>query len=107
MARGGVRTNLCVRDRFAWSIHPRYNESLQFPRSISAIFYGWVRTCYLLEVNNTLLLKAKVMNAGQLGLGSSRPESSRPGSSRPGPILSLVGMCLLKGRIHKKLEEGC
>ena len=54
-------TNLCVRDRFAWSIHPRYNESLEFPRSISAIFYGWVRTCYLLEVNNTLLLKAKVM----------------------------------------------
>ena len=37
-------------------------------------------------------------NAGQLGLGSSRPELSwrpelsRPRSSRPGPILSL-GMC--------------
>ena len=63
MARGGVRTNLCVSDRFAWSIHPRDNESLQFPQSISAIFYGWVRTCYLLEVNNTLLLKAKVMRS--------------------------------------------
>ena len=48
---------------FAWSIHPRDNESLQFPRCISAIFYGWVRTCYLLEVNNTLLLKAKVMRS--------------------------------------------
>ena len=63
MTRGGVRTNLCVRDRFAWSIHPRDSESLQFPLSISAIFYGWVRTCSLLEVNNTLLLKAKVMRS--------------------------------------------
>ena len=26
-----------------------------------------------------------VMNAGQVGLESSRPESSRPGSTRPGP----------------------
>ena len=25
-------------------------------------------------------------NAGQVGLGSSRPESIRPGSTRPGPI---------------------
>ena len=58
MASGGVRTNICVLDRFAWFIHPRDNESLQFPRSISAIFNGWVRTCYLLEVSNTLLLKA-------------------------------------------------
>ena len=47
-------------------------------------------------------------NAGQVGLGSSRPESSRPGSSRPGPILSLVGMCLIKKEfIQQKLEEGC
>ena len=38
MASGGVRTNICVLDRFAWFIHPRDNESLQFPRSISAIF---------------------------------------------------------------------
>ena len=30
--------NICVLDRFAWFIHPRDNESLQFPRSISAIF---------------------------------------------------------------------
>ena len=36
------------------------------------------------------------MNVGQVGPGSSWPESSRPGSSRPGPILSLVGMCLIK-----------
>ena len=42
------------------------------------------------------------MNAGQLGLGSSRPESSRPGSSRPGPILSLVGMCLIKKSLFNK-----
>ena len=46
-------------------------------------------------------------NAGQLGLGSSRPELSRPRSSRPGPILSL-GMCLKKKEfIQQKLEEGC
>ena len=55
--------NMC---RFGWSIHPKDNESLQFPGSISAIFYGWVRTCYLLEVNNTLLLKAKVMRSQAL-----------------------------------------
>ena len=29
---------------------------------------------------------AKAENAGQLGLGSSRPESSRPGSTRPDNI---------------------
>ena len=43
-----------------------------------------------------------ILNAGQLGLGSSRPEQSRPGSSRPGPILSLVGMCLIKNSLFNK-----
>ena len=41
-------------------------------------------------------------NAGQLCLGSSRPESSRTRSSRPGPILSLVGMCLIKKSLFNK-----
>ena len=38
MASVGVRSNICVLDRFASFIHPKDNESLQFPRSISAIF---------------------------------------------------------------------
>ena len=36
-------------------------------------------------------------NAGQVGLGSSRPESSRPG-----PILSMAGMCLIKMSLFNK-----
>ena len=44
--------------------------------------------------------------SGQLSLGSSRQVSSRPGSSRPGPILSLVGMCLIKKEfIQQKLRK--
>ena len=42
------------------------------------------------------------VNAGQVGLGSSRPESSRPDSSRPGPILTMVGMCLIKRSFFNK-----
>ena len=45
-----------------------------------------------LKINN-YILETRISflpNAGQLGLGSSRPESSRLGSSRPGPILKKV-----------------
>ena len=73
---------ICVLDRFAWFIHPRDNESLQFPRSISAIFQRLgeqVRTCYLLEVSNTLLLKA---NEGK----SDEVSSSRSSSDRYHPM---------------------
>ena len=38
--------------------------------------------------------RVSVRNAGQVGLGSSRPESSRPGSTRPG-YLGLVLYSLL------------
>ena len=59
------------------------------------------------------------MNAGQLGLGLSRPESSRPGSTRPGHfglvlyslLLSihdastfLDGMCFIKN-VQQKIEK--
>ena len=54
------------------------------------------------------------MNAGQLGLGSSRPESGRPGSSRPGQIsawshIKPGGDVFNKKKefIQQKLEEGC
>ena len=56
------------------------------------------------------------MNAGQVGLGSSRSESSRPGSSQPGHISvwshieptfgMLVGMCLIiKGLFNKSWRK--
>ena len=52
-------------------------------------------------------------NAGQVSLGSSRPESSRPGSTRPGPILAydfnyknvstILFMCFIKN-VQQKFE---
>ena len=44
-------------------------------------------TIYFLTAINKQLQIAIIMNAGQLGLESSRLESSRPGSTRPGYIL--------------------
>ena len=52
--------------------------------------------------NKPFIYMPPTTNAGQLGLGSSRPEPSRLGSSRPGPILSLVGMCLIKNSLFNK-----
>ena len=43
------------------------------------------------KVQDNIHCRMSGMNAGQLGLESSRPESSRPGSTRPGYIL----YCLL------------
>ena len=63
-----------------------------------------VRLFHLLKKGNQVLS----MNAGQLGLGSSRPESSRPGSSRPGPHIKPGGNVFNKKEfILQKLEEGC
>ena len=46
------------------------------------------------------------MNAGQIGLGSSRPESSRPGSTWPGHLdlvlLVLYGLLFSIIRIRKR-----
>ena len=42
---------------------PYTRESMKAYRSLDAyqqFFYGWVRTCYIRETNNTVLLKAKV-----------------------------------------------
>ena len=52
---------------------------------ISAFRAGWRWVRQPLQVNTITI------NAGQLGLGSSRPESSRPGQISA--WLSLVGMC--------------
>ena len=75
MARGGVRTNLCVDSAGPYTRKTMKAYSSQ--RSISAIFYGWVRTCYLLEVNNTLLLRAKVMRSQALTDRHGVPLTSR------------------------------
>ena len=45
---------------------PYTRENMKTYRSLDAyqqFFYGWVRTCFLLEINNTVLLKAKVMRS--------------------------------------------
>lgn len=45
---------------------PYTRENMKAYRSLDAyeqFFYGWVRTCYLLESNNAKLLKAKVMRS--------------------------------------------
>ena len=61
-----------------------------------------------------------MLNAGQLGLGLSRPESSRPGSTRPGYLglvlhsllfsikdasTILVGVCFIEKKVQQKFGE--
>ena len=90
----------CLRDNFLYQhvFEPTRFRENQTCNTLDLVISSEEEDIQNLQINPSLgvsnhatIIFDFIWNAGKLGLGSSRP-----GSSRSGPILSLVGMCLIK-----------